>query len=230
MSSYGTIGFTSNSVAATTIALTTTTRTANIGDLVVVRYTCTKTTVGGTSVSDNGTGTANTWTVTIENTDSASLYVAIAYTVCKRPLPIGSLITVAFGASVTFRGVDGIVVQNPQSANPGDSSPTNSAIGSGTAISTGTAFAPSTADWVGVFAVSHGGTTVTPQAGWTEDVDISGIGFETQTIIGSGTATMRGAGTGATSAAWCCVVTVFKLKTRRTPIAVSQAMFRAGTR
>lgn len=140
---------------------------------------------------------------------------AIFRTTATSALATGGTITAAWSAGTpAHRGISAITFCNP-TASPFDSTPSKDAEGTGTAVSTGATASPSTTDWIGFTVIQNdSGTlkTCTPQAAWTEDFDSGTVsGTEQQSIIGTTTTAMRGAGTLSASADWTVCTAVYKL-------------------
>lgn len=215
--------FDATATSATSITTPAAAFAADVGSLVLVRVGS-RFAAGDNPVVTDSAG--NTYTKDVQQV-SASVVESVAI--------FSSVITSAivensttFTCTWTFiesnRVMDVIVIPNPSSSTPLDG------IGSGTQA-TGTAattsnVTPSTARSVAVFGVTSNvpATAVTPQATWTEDLDVAlNVNrFETQTKILTSTATINGAatvGSGRNAAA----LAVYSLSAGSTPAAVAPA-------
>ena len=194
------------------IAITTTVAVA-VGDLVIVRHSCQSAARPATAYTcaDNATSSTNTYAIAIDGGNAVDCYASIWWVVATTTMPIGTVITVTTTPSKQFQGIDAIKCANPSSSTPLDAGPTKFASGNSAFPATSPAVSPATSDWVGVVAIYQNDTSVTPQASWTEDMDDATVGAERQTIIGTNTTAMNGAGTLFASSTWAICCAVFSL-------------------
>ena len=212
MSSYATIGTAVTATGLATSTVFTTNTVLNVGELGVSRYTC------GAAARPTGItctdSAGNTWAIAIDGGDGLSSYNAIFWTVATVQLASSGTITVATTASQQFRGLDAIKCANPSSSTPLDSPPTKFGSGSGTAVSAGASVAPATSDWVGATVVAYNGSAMAPGTvggTWIEDADVSAVGFQSQSLIGTSTTAVGGGGTQTGANPWSCAIAVFSL-------------------
>jgi hypothetical protein len=230
VSSFTALGSFTNAPTSTSAQMIVNTNVA-VGSLVVVRFTLG---VGarpaGLACNDGG---SNTYAIAVDG-GSGTTYTCQFWSVLTTGL-LGATdpITVSWTTTTGRSGIDAIFSVNPNSSTPLDFTQNNfqSAV---TAVVTSVSTAsPATSDWVGSTVIAHNVTSVTPQASWSEQIDVAAVGMETQAIIGTSTAAIQGAGTLNASGNAASSLAVFKLgvATRRPRLVIArQAIMSAASR